>query len=178
MLLIAAAFVATAAPAASAPAHLSPPAAQTSPSERMAPLAPLIGEWRGSGWTLMPDGSRSEFQSREIVTPRLSGNALLVEGKHYSPGNPDRLVHDAIGLITWDPRASAYRFRTSLANGMSGDYPLEVSPGRFAWRIDTPGGRIDYVAEFTSESWVERGRRTAADGRSVDFFEMRLQRAR
>ncbi len=124
----------------------------------------------------MPDGSRQRFESSETVTSRLSGNALLVEGRHHVPGNPAQLVHDAIGMITWDARANGYRFRAALGSGMGGDFPIEVGPGRFAWRIDTPGGRIDYEAEFTRDTWVERGRRTGADGRAVDFLEMILRR--
>lgn len=54
----------------------------------------------------------------------------------------------------------------------------EILPGGFTWRIDTPGGRIEYVAEITADSWIERGRQTAPDGRSTDFFEMTLHRAR
>jgi len=153
-----------------------PAAAAAGASECIALLAPLIGEWRGEGRTVIPDGSRQRFDSRETVTSRLSGNALLVEGKHSLAGNPAQLVHDAIGMITWDARAKSCRFRTALASGMGGDFPIEVGPGRFAWRIDAPGGRIDYVAEFTQDSWVERGRRTGPDGRAVNFFEMTLRR--
>jgi hypothetical protein len=125
---------------------------------------------------MLPDGSRQRFDSSETVTLRLSGNALLVEGKHSLPGRPDQLVHDAIGMITWDAQAGKYRFRTALANGMGGDFPIEIAPGRFSWRIDTPGGAIDYVAEFTGETWVERGQRTGPGGRGIDFFEMTLRR--
>jgi hypothetical protein len=171
MSIIAAALLALSSPT-------SPPASRPAPalSQRMAPLGDLVGEWRGSGWMMMPDGTRHRFESRETVTSRLSGNALLVEGRHYEPGSPERLIHDAMAMITWDQRTGAYRFRSALANGMGGDFPLEVGPGRFAWRIDTPGGRIDYVAEFTRDTWTERGRRTGPDGRSVDFFEMTLRR--
>jgi hypothetical protein len=125
---------------------------------------------------LMPDGTRQHFDSRETVSARLSGAALLIEGRHYAPGNPQLLVHDAMAMVTWDQRAGAYRFRSALANGSGGDFPLEVAPGRFAWRMEMPGGRIDYVAEFTADTWNERGRRTGTDGQSIDFFEMNLRR--
>ena len=143
-------------------------------SERMAPLSGLVGEWRGSGWTLGRDGARTAFTSHESVTPRLSGNALLVEGQHRGPDG--ELVHDAMAMLTWDQRSGGYRMRTQLANGMGGDFPLEVNPGGFTWRMETPGGRIEYVATFTADSWTERGRRIGPDGRSIDFFEMILQR--
>jgi hypothetical protein len=176
MSAIAAALLALSAPAPATVTLAIERGPAVSLSQHMAPLAPLVGEWRGSGWMLMPDGTRRSFESRETVTSRLSGNALLVEGRHYAPGNPQRPVHDAMAMITWDQRAGAYRFRSALANGSGGDFPLEVSPGRFAWRMEMQGARIDYVAEFTGDTWTERGRRTGADGRSIDFFEMRLRR--
>lgn len=183
MRLIAVALaLAAASQAVAQPAPAPAPAGAATPAlgERMAPLAWLVGEWRGEGWMMTPDGSRHRFQSREAVTRRLSGNALLVEGQHHEPGQepgrPGRLVHDAIGMITWDARTNAYRFRTALANGQGGDFPIEVSPTGFAWRIDAPGGRIDYVTTYANGVWTERGTRTGADGRAMPFFEMVLRR--
>jgi len=142
----------------------------------MAPFAWMVGEWRGSGWTILPNGQRATFSSRESVTRRLSSNALLVEGRHGEPNNPSRLVHDAIGLLTWDNRAGGYRFRTALATGQGGDFAIEPQANGFTWSVDFPGGRIDYVTEYKNGAWIERGRRTGADGRAVDFFEMTLRR--
>lgn len=164
------AFVVTPGLAAAQPAPAAAPAA-----DRMAPFRWLVGEWHGSGWTLAPDGSRHTFGSREIVTLRLSGNAMLVEGLHHETGNPQRVVHDAIALLTWDSRANAYRFRTALATGMGGDFPIEPTANGFNWSIDTPGGRITYRITHENGEWIERGSRTGADGRAIDFFEMRLR---
>lgn len=145
-------------------------------SERMAPFGWLIGNWRGSGWTLLPDGSRHRFESTETVVPKLSGNAILVEGRHYAPGQPERLVHDAIALITWDSRANGYRFRSALANGMGGDFDIKPTANGFTWRIDTPGGPIVYAVTHENGVWTERGTRTGPGGASIDFFEMTLRR--
>lgn len=175
MRLIAAALLAVAAPAAGIALPLQE-AGQATLSTQMAPLGALVGEWRGSGWMLLPNGERQTFESWERVTPRLSGNAMLVEGRHHATGAPERIVHDAMAMVTWDARANAYRMRTQLANGMGGDFPMEVGPGRFAWRMETPGGRIDYVAEFTADSWTERGTMTRAGAEPLPFFEMSLRR--
>lgn len=155
-----------------------PVAAQTAPalSERMAPFARMVGEWRGSGWMITPQGRRAEVQSHESVTTRLSGNALLVEGRHFEPSQPDRLVHDAMGMIVWDQRQNGYRLRSQLATGLGGDFALELRPNGYAWAMDLPGVRIEYLAEIGERTWVERGQRIMPDGRRVDFFEMRLTR--
>lgn len=152
-----------------------PAAAQDAPqlSDRMAPFAGLVGEWRGSGWMIGPGGQRAEFQSHEVVTPRLSGNALLVEGQHRAG---DRLVHDAMAMIVWDAAANGWRFRSALATGMGGDFPIAPQDGALVWSMDTPGGRIEYRIELTVTTWHETGRRALPDGRWIDFFEMTLTR--
>lgn len=154
--------------AAAPPVVLAPP--------RMAPFAWLVGEWHGSGWMAGPDGTRHSFVSRETVTWRLSGNALLVEGRHSATGEPDRIVHDAMAMLTWDSRANAYRFHTALANGMGGDYPVTPTANGFTWGIDTPNGRMLYTIAHEDGAWVERGHRAGADGRQVQFFEMTLRK--
>jgi hypothetical protein len=125
---------------------------------------------------LAPDGKRHSFESHELVTPKLSGNAILIEGKHHQPGDPSRLVHDALAMITWDSRTNAYRFRSALANGMGGDFPVEPTANGFTWSIPAPGGTITYVVTHADGVWTERGRRKGEDGREVDFFEMTLRR--
>jgi hypothetical protein len=157
-------------------APLAPAAGEPASESRMVPLADLVGTWRGTGWMLMPDGTRTEFESQEIVTTRLSGAALLVEGRHWRPGNPNDVVHDAMAMITWDAAAGAYRFRTALASGRGGDYPLEVGDRRFTWRMVSPQGTTEFATVFGGGTWRERGRRILPDGRSVDFFEMTLTR--
>ncbi len=154
------------------------PSAPTAPalSERMAPFAWLIGEWYGSGWFIAPDGTRHTADSREVVTPKLGGNALLIEGRHSATGQPDRIVHDAMAMLTWDRIANAYRFRSALASNLSGDYSVEPTANGLTWSMDTPGGRIVYTITNDNGVWTERGRRTGPDGRSVDFFEMTLRK--
>ena len=171
-LLLAACFLPATAIAQPASAPVEAPAT----AERMAPFAWLVGEWHGSGWFVAPDGSRHTFESREGVTPKRSGNALLVEGRHHPAGQPDRIMHDAIALLTWDSRAGAYRMRTALANGQGGDFPVEPGPNGLTWRIDTPGGAIVYTITNNGGVWIERGSRTGPDGQSVDFFEMALRK--
>lgn len=170
--LIALAFLTAASPPTAAATEPAPVVAVN----RMAPLAELVGTWRGSGWIMLPDGTRETFESEEIVTSRISGAALLVEGRHWRPGHPETLVHDAMAMITWDAAAGAYRFRSILSSGRGGDFPLEVGDRRFTWRMNMPQGAMEYVSEFGGNTWRERGRLTLPNGRIVDFFEMVLTR--
>lgn len=174
MRLIAASLIALMLPAAAA---AQPSAAAETPvlGERMAPLQAMVGRWTGEGWMLLPNGRRETFRSSETVTPRLNGAALLIEGLHRSAASGE-IVHDAMAMLVWDRQQNGYRMRSQLANGHGGDFPLTVTPTGFSWRMETPGGRIDYVAEVSADRWVERGTRTATDGRAIPFFEMSLRR--
>ncbi len=131
-LLIACILALTCAPADAAPATAKA-STTTSYSERMALLSKLVGDWRGSGWMIMPNGKRESFVSQEIVSRRLSGNALLVEGQHRSATG--QLIHDAMAMITWNERTGEHRMRTALSSGFGGDFPLKVTPGGFTWRM-------------------------------------------
>jgi hypothetical protein len=139
----------------------------------MAPLKDLIGSWTGEGWMMLPNGQRATFRSQETVSSKLSGNAVLIEGLHRA-SDTGQVVHDAMAMITWDERTKSYRFRSALSTGLNGDFPFELSPGRYVWRVDMPGGKMEYVAEFTADRWTEKGRRIGADGKATEVFGMAL----
>ncbi|WP_373488726.1 hypothetical protein [Blastomonas sp.] len=143
---------------------------------RMGLLAPLVGRWQGAGWMLLPDGSKSEFLSSEEVVSELGGTVLLVRGKHFNKANPTLAVHDAMATIAWDQHAGHYRFRSHVANGMMGDFPLTVEGSRFVWTMDTPGGTIRYTTEFGNDVWHEIGERGSDAKGWTKFLEMRLTR--
>lgn len=125
---------------------------------------------------ILPDGSKSEFLSSEEVVSELGGTVLLVRGKHFDSKNPDVAVHDAMATIAWDQRAQNYRFRSHVANGMMGDFPLTVDGSTFAWTMTTPGGTIRYKTSFADDVWHEIGERGSDAQGWVKFFEMRLTR--
>ncbi|WP_369058877.1 hypothetical protein ABOZ73_14640 [Caulobacter sp. 73W] len=147
------------------------------PKEAMAPLKPLVGRWQGEGWMSTPAAGRQTFLSEEIVSERVGGAALLVEGLHKSKVAPNPVVHDAMGVIVWSPRDKAYRFRTNLSTGMYGDHPMTVEPGKFTWGMTVGnGGKVEYVTQFTADTWHEAGR-YSPDGQTwTPIFEMTLKK--
>lgn len=150
------------------------------PLEAMAPLKPLVGKWEGSGWIIVQGRGREEFIGEETVTERLSGAAILVEGRHRSKADPKVVVHDAMAVVAWSARDKAYRFRSTLATGLLGDAPMTVAPGRFVWTQQAgPNGRVEYVTEFDAERWHETGRYTPDNGATwTPMFEMTLKKVR
>lgn len=145
--------------------------------EAMAALQPLVGKWEGEGWILRQGVGQERFVGEETVTPRLSGAAILVEGRHRSAAEPSRIVHDAMAMIVWSPREKAYRFRSQLATGQSGEYPLTVEPGKFTWTLTTPdGGKVEYTTHFDATSWHETGRFSRDGATWTPIFEMKLKK--
>ena len=149
----------------------------TTPQEAMGPLKSLVGRWEGEGWMSTPAAGRQTFLSQEIVSERVGGAAMLVEGLHKSSASPHAVVHDAMGVIVWSPRDKAYRFRTNLSTGMYCDHAMTVEPGKFTWGMTVRnGGKVEYVTAFTADTWHETGR-YSPDGKTwTPIFEMTLRK--
>jgi hypothetical protein len=144
----------------------------------------LVGEWKGQGWIEMVPGQRRTFRGEETVQRKLGGTALLIEGVHK--GKPDGkdeevIVHNALGVISYDERAKLYHFRSNLADGRYTDAEARVlSPGAMEWGFQYPGGgSMRFTISLTEKGeWREVGE-MAIDGKGWrKFFEMTLQRVR
>lgn len=160
-----------------APLAAQAPATSAKQVEKIAPLKPMLGSWKGHGWIMMREGKRESFTSSEIVSERLSGAALMIEGKHVAADDSGRIVHDALGIIAWSPKEGAYRFRTTLANGMTGEYPVTLTDQGFKWGMPVgPNGRIEYVITISGQSWKETGSFSADGVNWRPMFEMVLER--
>lgn len=150
------------------------------PLDAMEELGFLVGTWEGGGWMELEPGRRAEFESREVVEPRLGGRVLVVEGTHTAAiGEPPRpvVVHHALGVFSHDA-AEGYRFRTWLANGHTGDFAAELADdGALVWgHDDARRGRVRYTIRLgEGGEWVEVGEASRDGGTTWhQFFEMRL----
>jgi hypothetical protein len=156
---------------------------QSTQLQEMKKLDFLIGEWQGEGWTEFVPGQRRTSPISERVQPRLGGMILLVEGlgKKKVDGKPEEVVvHNALGIISYDAQAKMYRVRSYLANGRSTDAEAEFVEGGFRWTIQTPQGvSIRYLVKLTDKGeWFERGE-MSQDGKSWrQFHEMTLRRVK
>ncbi|MEZ4651672.1 MAG: hypothetical protein R3E97_23290 [Candidatus Eisenbacteria bacterium] len=144
--------------------------------EKLTAFEPMLGEWKGEGWMLLPNGERAEFLSTESAVSELGGTLVLVRGKHFAKSDPSRVVHDALATIAWDPMEERYRFQTHLATGALGDFTIVPTETGFSWMIDVPGMKMRYSADFSDGNWVEAGERSMDGTTWTPFFEMRLTR--
>jgi len=147
--------------------------------EKMQALSFLVGEWEGEGWMQLGPQDRKTVKVRETVQSRLGGRALLVEGRgtpNESESGDDHVGHDALALITWDPRKGEYSMRAITARNGAVDPKVEVGDKSIVWSFDTPvGGSVRYTIKLNEKGqWVESGE-FSRDGKEWhQFFEMTL----
>ena len=145
----------------------------------MEKLAFMIGSWKGDAWQMQGPGNRVDTRMHEVVTLGPGGAVLLVEGKGEVPGvggAEGRIVHHALGIISFDAGRNTYTLRSYLANGLHGDFELVPVDGGVMWSREVPGGRIRYTAKYGNGEWHEIGE-FSRDGTSwVKMMEMRLKK--
>jgi hypothetical protein len=158
---------------ASAQAPPNPEALIAAQREAMAPLAAMDGVWRGKAWTMTQAGRHDVVQT-ERVGPFLRGTVKVVEGRAYDPDG--KVGFNAFGTISFNPATRAYTLH-SYAMGRKGDFPLELKPDGYVWRVPAgPGAEIRYTAMIGGGKWREVGDLIAGGNRPVRIFEMELER--
>jgi hypothetical protein len=114
----------------------------------------------------------------ETVERRLDGAVLLVEGRGtvQVPGGEERIVHHALGVVSFDPQSGAYSLRSYLGTGQSGEFALTLGESSVQWSREVPGGRIRNTARYTTSEWHEIGE-FSRDGTSwTQVMELKLRR--
>lgn len=143
----------------------------------MARLDFMVGRWRGEAWQLR-GSERVQTQMVETVDRKLGGVVLLVEGRGTveNPGGEDRVVHHALGVMSFDPGGGNYTLRSYLATGQSGDFALTLVDGGVTWTRAVPGGNIRNTARFTTDEWHEIGEFSSDGATWRQVMELRLHR--
>ncbi|MDO1558281.1 DUF1579 domain-containing protein [Brevundimonas sp. 2R-24] len=149
------------------------PAGSQAQRDAIAALSFMDGEWRGTATTYGREGPVTLIQT-ERVGPLLGGSVRVVEGRGYAEDGSTQF--NALGIISWDERAGAYRFR-AYAQGFSGDYPFERTENGFRWRTPAgPNAEIRYEATIQDGEWHEVGHYVAEGQPPRPYVELRLRR--
>lgn len=152
-------------------------------NQEMKKLDFLIGEWQGEGWTEFVPGQRRTSPITERVQPKLGGTVLMVEGlaKKKAPGSQEEtVVHNALGVISYDAGAKLYRVRSYLADGRTTDAEASFVDEGFQWRFKAPQGwSFRYTVKLTEKGeWFEKGE-MSQDGKTWrQFHEMTLKKVK
>jgi hypothetical protein len=148
-----------------------------SPTEvaAMKKLGFLEGKWEGTGW-MQQGRERLECIGTETIQFKLHGKAVLIEGR-FTDKVSKKVVHETMGVVTFDEKSSKYDLHTYLFNRPNGSFELKVVENGFMWQMK-PGNDIviDYTMRLENGEWLEIGE-VAVPGRpKMKFLELKLKK--
>ncbi len=136
-------------------------------------LAFLDGIWRGTAWTLTPNGKHEIIQTERIGS-FLQGNIKVIEGRGYE--HSGAVSFNALGVISYNSATQSYSI-SSWALGQQGVFPFHVRADGYDWEVPAgPGASIKYSATIVNGEFVEVGHHVAGSAAPIKIFEMRLRR--
>ena len=150
--------------------------AQTPPSskEQMAKLKQWEGHWTGMSTSQM-QGKTESSAVDENIELKVDGHAFLING--IARNKEGKVVHEALGVLSFDTKENRYRFRSWLRDGRSADaWFLALSDTDYQWGFEVPTGRVRYNIKVSQDSWVESGEYSSDGNQWFPFFQMQLTR--
>lgn len=140
----------------------------------------LVGRWTGEGRFFAGPDRTSTGAATETVQPRLDGAVLLIEGRGTAQsGGREVPVHEALGVLSYDPERKKYLLRAYRRGGQSVDADVEVGDRRMVWGFTAPQGRVRFTIRLDEQGrWHEVGE-ISQDGASWrKYLEMTLTRTK
>lgn len=138
--------------------------------EAVSKLAFIVGNWNGSGWMMGRDGQKHTFNQTENISFKLDKTALLVEGLGK---DKDKIMHNAMAVVTYNKADKNYNFRSYLSNGREGVFKAELIGEKFYWY---PMANMRYIIYLNDKGqWHEVGE-MKRENDWFKFFEMILDK--
>ena len=130
----------------------------------------LVGNWKGKGWLMGRDRTKSEFDQTEKIQFKLDSTAILIEGLGKSNG---LITHNAMAIISYNKKDKNYTFQSYLQNGRKGEFKGELNDNKFYWY---PNENMRYIIWINKNGqWYETGEFNR-EGKWFQIFEMTLDR--
>ena len=155
----------------------------TSNKEKMEIFSNWTGHWQGEGSMKQGPGEAKRSVVDEYIELKLEGNILLIEGigKSHDPATQqDKIVHHALGILSFDANSGTYQFKSYLNNGRSTEAWFNVTAeNNFEWGFDIPtGGKTKYSIRIdpVQNTWNEIGKFSRDGTTWMKFFEMNLKK--
>src|SRR5581483_6050468 len=128
----------------------------------MSKMSFLVGNWKGEGWIITPDGQRHTFKQTERIQSKLGGTAILIEGEGKSrvgDKGEEVTMFQSLAIINYDDRGKRYRFLSQTNQGYYNESEARVIEGGMEWGFRLPqGGRIRYTIKINEKGeWFEIG---------------------
>jgi hypothetical protein len=152
-------------------------------ADEMRKLDFLVGDWKGEASMQQGPGKGEQVIQTETVRSKLGGKLLLVEGlgkRKLAEGSAGDVVHDALGVVSWDEKSKKYRFDAWTLRGYVEAWFEAGDDNAARWGFSTPdGGRIRYSISLNDRGeWHEVGEFSRDGNQWMQFMEMTLQRVK
>lgn len=124
-------------------------------------LSFMTGEWQGKGWIMTRTGK--EFsQVTEKAECKLDCSIIVVSGqgvKVDSSSRESKIVHDAFGVITYDPKTGKYFIRAYKKEEVVESEIEFLEEKKIRWVLPIPSaGTVRFTVDFnTPGTWKETG---------------------
>lgn len=145
-------------------------------------LSFMLGQWEGRGWIKMGGPQKSYFDQTEVVSSKVSGSALLVEGLGLVKDTAttiERKVHDALGMIYYDNESKSFKIMalSSAAAPKNAVFNM-VEPYVLQWTFDSGrGGEVRFTEDFSDEGkWIMDGEYSMGPGNWFNFMHVELKK--
>jgi hypothetical protein len=136
----------------------------------------LTGTWKGSGYIQMGPQKRS-FNQTETIALKLNGTLIQIEGEGKDDQNPDRIIHQAFAIISYDIQNTKYLMKAFRGDGGQIDADARLTDDHtFQWSFANPmAGQIKYTITVLDNKWTEIGEMSKDGGKNWNkYFEMIL----
>ncbi len=135
----------------------------------------FVGHWVGSGWQQVGP-KRENVTGSETVQNKVDGLALLIEGRFAD--STGAVKHETLAIMSYDDQLKSHRFKTFLANGISGEHDLKVLADGFEWGFTMSAGTVRFTIKLENDTWSEIGE-FSRDGKTwMKTMEMVLKRVK
>ena len=148
------------------------------PAKAMSRLAFLEGRWEGQGWhQARPDAERRHFTQAEDIQRKLDGQLLIIEGRGHAADDPERVVHQALAVVSYDTAGARYRW-AAFSRGGHLDTDLSVHSTGIEWSAQlAPDTLMRYRASIIGDHWNETAQLSTDHGTTwTTTLEMHLRK--
>ena len=146
--------------------------------EKLAVLDLMVGTWEGTGYMMTPSGKETS-NVKESIQYKLDNTILYIEGrgtKTMEDGSSE-IVHDAVGIISYNSFTKAYEMNSFISKGLSTKANVEIKDGNnIIWWYKAGPATIRYSMNFENDTWTEKGERSMDGENWQQFFEMQLKK--
>lgn len=153
-------------------------------ADEMRKLDFLVGDWKGEASMQSGPGKGERAIQTEHVQSKLGGRLLLIEGigkRKLEDGSAGDVVHDAVGVVSFDEKTKKYRFDAWTARSGYVQAWFEAGDDHSArWGFDLPeGGKIRYSISLDDKGrWLEVGEFSRDGAQWMKFMEMNLEKVK